>query len=329
MSAALTARGLVVTAPAGVGEAVLVDRVDLDLESGETLALVGESGAGKTLTALALLGLVPPPARLAAGSVVLEGRELVGRPERELRRVRGAGIAYMPQDPAAALLPVRRVGAQVAETLRAHAPLSRAAARARAARALAEVGLPRDDLPHRLSGGQRQRALLALALAPGPRVLLADEPTAAVDALTTARVLALLDERRRARGLAMLLITHDLGAVARAAGRVAVMYAGRVVEEGTVAQVLRSPRHPYAMGLVACAPRLDRAGRRRRTPIPGRPPPPGARPPGCAFAPRCPARRAECDAAPPPLRAVEEGRRVACVLDAAEAAVVRSRTGAA
>jgi oligopeptide/dipeptide ABC transporter ATP-binding protein len=309
----LSARGLRVEAEGSAGPVALVDGVDLELAPGETLAVVGESGAGKSLTLWALLDLVPPPARRAGGTVALEGGE----------GVRGAGIGLVPQDPAASLDPVRRVGAQVAETVRAHRRCSRAEAREAAAAALAEVGLPRDDYPHRLSGGQRQRATIAVALAAGPRVLLADEPTSALDPGLGLEVLDLLDARRRERGLGLLVVSHDIGAVARVAARVAVMYAGRIVEEGPAAAVLRAPRHPYTAGLLASLPRAG-AGRARAA-IPGEPPEPGRLPPGCPFAPRCPARRPACDEARPPLRDVGGGRAVACVLDEGEAAAVRAR----
>ena len=317
VSALLSARGLRVAGPGG---AALVDGVDLDLEAGEVTALVGESGAGKTLTGLALLGLVPPPARMEAGAVTLGGVDLGALAPRSRRRVRGAGIALVPQDPAAALDPVARVGAQLAEVLRAHAPLGRREARIAASAALAEVGVDRDDHPHRLSGGQRQRALIAMALAPRPRVLVADEPTASLDPSVQVAVLDLIDARRREEGLAVLLISHDLGAVARVAGRVAVMYAGRIVEEGPARAVLSAPRHPYTAGLLALAPRLGAP--RVRVPIPGAPPQPGRLPPGCAFAPRCPAAREECRAARPELRAAGPARRVACVLTDREAAAL-------
>ena len=318
MTAVLRARGLRVTGPSGEA---LVGGVDLDLEAGRTLAVVGESGAGKTLTALALMGLVPAPARLDGGSVTLEGREITGLATRDLRAVRGARIALVPQDPAAALDPVMRVGAQIAEVLRVHGGLGRAAARAGAAEALAEVGVTRDDHPHRLSGGQRQRALIAMALAPGPRVLVADEPTASLDPTVQVAVLDLIARRRAEMGLAVMLISHDLGSVSRTADAIAVMYAGRVVEEGPARAVLSAPRHPYTAALMALAPRLE--GRRSlRAPIPGSPPEPGSESSGCAFAPRCPARRASCDLSPPPLRPAGPGRRVACVLTHREAAAL-------
>jgi len=318
VNAVLTARGLRVTGPSG---ALLVDGVDLALAPAAVTALVGESGAGKSLTGLALMDLVPGPARLCGGEVALDGRPISGLGPRDLRRVRGAGIALVPQDPAAALDPVARVGAQVAEVLRVHRGLGRAAARAAAAEALAEVGVTRDDHPHRLSGGQRQRALIAMALAPGPRVLIADEPTASLDPTVQIGVLDLIAARRDQGGLAVLLISHDIGSVARLADRVAVMYAGRIVEEGPVRSVLGAPRHPYTAGLIALAPRMGRP-RVPRVPIPGSPPEPGALPPGCPFAPRCPARRAACEAARPELRPAGPGRRVACVLTHREASAL-------
>ncbi len=317
MTAVLSARGLRVTAPSG---AALLDGVDLDLPSGTVSALVGESGAGKTLTALALLGMVPAPALRRAGTVWLEGVELGVLPQRELQRVRGGRIALVPQDPAAALDPVMRVGAQIAEVLRVHAGLGRRAARAAAAAALAEVGVERDDHPHRLSGGQRQRALIAMALAPGPQVLVADEPTASLDPSVQVEILDLIARRRAERGLGVLLISHDLGTVARLADRILVMYAGRVVEDGPAGAVLSAPRHPYTAGLLAAAPRIDTP--RPPRPMPGVPPAAGASAPGCPFVPRCPLRREECSGDRPPLRPVGQGRRVACVLSHAEASAL-------
>ena len=246
----LSVRGLRVIGPGGEA---LVDGVDLDLRAGEIVGLVGESGAGKSLTALSLLGLVPLPAHAAGGEVVLEGERLDAMRPAGLARVRGARIGLVPQDPAAALDPVRRVGAQIAETLRAHAPMGRAEAARRAAEALAEVGVVRDDHPHRLSGGQRQRAMIAMALAPGPAVLIADEPTASVDPAVRMAILDLIAIRAREAGLAVLLISHDLGAVARVAGRVLVMDGGRIVEEGPPSLLSRAARHPRTVRLAAAA----------------------------------------------------------------------------
>ena len=260
LSAALTARGIRVTGPRGEA---LVDGVDLDLAPGEVLALVGPSGSGKTLTALSLIGLVPPPARAAGGAVTLRGRTISGLEGEEMRRVRGAGIALITQDPASGFDPVRRVGDQLAETLRAHQDVGRAEARARAARALADVGVERDDFPHRLSGGQRQRAMIATALAPGPAVLLADEPTASLDPTLRVMVLDLIDRRRADSGLAVLLISHDLASVRRIADRVAVMRDGRIVEGGPVSRVPATASPPAAgqgTAAPAAAPLLEARG---------------------------------------------------------------------
>lgn len=316
MSVLLSARGLRVTTASG---AALVDGVDLDLEAGSVTALVGESGAGKSLAAHGLLGLVPGPALALEGIVRLGAEVISALSERDRRRIRGTQIGLVPQDPAAALDPVMRVGAQIAEVLRVHTGAGRAGARARAHEALSEVGVARDDHPHRLSGGQRQRASIALALVAGPRLLVADEPTASLDPAVQVGILDLIESRRVRDGLTVLLISHDLGAVARLADRVAVMYAGRIVEEGPTRSVLSAPRHPYTAGLMALAPRMvGRPG--LRIPIPGQPPAAGRRSPGCSFAPRCPARRDVCEVGAPALRPSGVGRRVACVLTHREAA---------
>lgn len=257
MSVLLVARGIRVLGPDGTA---LVDGVDLRLRRGETLALVGASGAGKSLTARALIGLVPPPARMTEGVVELDGRDTAALGGRDPLGVRGRRIALVPQDPAASLNPVRRVGAQIAEVLRAHRGMDRGQAREAARAALAEVGVPRDDHPHRLSGGQRQRAAIALALAPGPEVVIADEPTSALDAPLRLEILALLRARRAAGGLALLLVAHDIGTVARVADRVMVMSAGRIVEEGSARAVIGAPRDRRTRELIASAPRLPRGG---------------------------------------------------------------------
>ncbi|MGD9695823.1 MAG: nickel ABC transporter ATP-binding protein NikE [Thermoleophilia bacterium] len=256
MSALLEARRVVVEVPGEAGARAAVDGVDLDLHPGECLGLVGESGAGKTLLALSLLRLVPPPARARAERLALGGADLRALDPRGLRAVRGARIGLVPQDPAASLDPVRRVGWQVAETLRAHARMSRREAAARAAELLGEMGVDRDDHPHRLSGGQRQRALIAMALAPDPAVLVADEPTSGLDSVVRARILDLIDRHRRERGLAVLLISHDMGVIARLADRVAVMERGRIVEQGRTGRLLRSPVHPLTARLIDAAPRM-------------------------------------------------------------------------
>ena len=288
------------------GEVAVVRGASLAIDRGEIVGLVGESGSGKSLTALAVLGLVPPPGRIAAGSVKLEGRELVGASERDYRAVRGARIGLVFQEPGAALNPVLTIGAQIVETIRAHRSLSRSAARQRALELLESLALPDParrlkQYPHELSGGQKQRALLAIALAAEPELLIADEPTTALDVTIQAEVLDLLESLRRTRGLAILLITHDLGVVARSCDRLAVLYAGEVVEEGATRDVLSAPAHPYTRGLLASLPRLGEGIEcGRLAAIPGQVPAAGAFPPGCAFHPRCGDRLAHCASDAPP-----------------------------
>jgi peptide/nickel transport system ATP-binding protein len=292
-----------------------VDGVSLALSPGEAVAVVGESGCGKTQLARAILGLTPDGGRLG-GRVRYGGRDLLPQSDREWGAVRGREIAMVFQEPASALDPVRTVGEHVVEALRLHGA-ARADARRAAVEALRSVAFPDpergvDAYPHRLSGGLRQRACLAIALAPGPRVLLADEPTASLDATVALQILDLLDRLRRERGLALLLITHDLGVVARHSERVLVLYAGRVVEEGATDALLARPSHPYTQGLLRSAPRLHAAARRpgeRYETIPGTLADLSARPAGgCAFAPRCPERFAPCEARDPILFPAGAGR---------------------
>ncbi len=281
--------------PEGVVHAV--DGVSYDLHRGETLGLVGESGCGKTVSALALLGLLPaPPARVVGGEVRFEGRDLLALSRRELRAVRGRGVAMVFQDPTTSLHPAFAVGAQIDEALRLHdAGLSRRQARARTAALLTSVGVPAAEsrargYPHQWSGGMRQRAMIAMAIANGPSVLVADEPTTALDVSTQAQVLGVLRRAQQRTGAATLLISHDLGVIAEMADRVAVMYAGRIVETGSARELFASPRHPYTLGLLASLPRLDRP-QRRLAAIPGQPPSLVQRPDGCPFHPRCRLRR--------------------------------------
>ena len=279
--------------------------VSLALREREIAALVGESGAGKSLTGLALTGLTPAVARVT-GSIKLEGQELVGLGDRRLRRIRGARVGMVHQDPMSALNPVWTAGEQVAETLRAHSGLSRKQARERTVELLARVRLPNPrrvaaSYPHELSGGMRQRVVIAIAIACDPAVLVADEPTTALDVTVQAQILDLLVAMRDELGVAILLITHDMGVVAETADRVCVMYAGRIVEEGAVADVLAAPAHHYTRALLASA-ELDMP-RGKLLAIPGSPPPLGTAPAGCSFAPRCPAVQADCrEAEPPPLQ---------------------------
>lgn len=301
-------RDLRVEVPADGRLVPAVDGVSFSLAPGEALAVVGESGCGKTLAARALVGLSPEGSRVT-GSIRIAGRELGGAPESAWRRVRGREIGLVFQEPGAALDPVATVGAQIREAVLAHSRVGRRAADALARERLKEVGFPDPDrgmkeYPHRLSGGMKQRAFLAIALASDPRVLVADEPTTALDATVAAQVLDLLDRLRVERGLALLLISHDLGVVARHSGRLLVLYAGRVVEEAGTADFFLAPRHPYSRGLLAAVPRLRAtpAGAARFHAIPGTVPDLASRPEGrCAFVPRCPERFEPCDRREPEL----------------------------
>ena len=299
----------------------VVDGVSFDVAEGEVVALVGESGSGKSVTSLSLLDLVPPPGRRVGGEVAFEGREVASRTPEELRRLRGGGIGFVFQEPGAALDPVRTVGSELLAVLKRHRGLSGVEARREAVAWLERVALPEpevrmDDLPHRMSGGMRQRATIALALAGGPRLLVADEPTTALDVTIQAQVLELLVRLRDALGLAVLLVTHDLGIVADVADRALVMYAGEIVEEGPVRRLLDGPEHPYTRALLASSPdSLAGTGRRRLPAIAGNVPEPGAWPPGCRFAPRCPVAFDRC-ATERPLPASRPGGRVSCHLAA-------------
>ena len=277
-----------------------VDGVSLSLRRGETVALVGESGCGKSITALSVMGLVPkPPGRIAAGRIMLEGRDIAGLPEPALERLRGNRMAMIFQEPMTSLNPVMTIGGQVAEALRLHRGLSRAAADRQALAVLEEVKIPSaaqrfSEYPHQFSGGMRQRVMIAIALACEPALLLADEPTTALDVTIQAQVLGLLADLKDRHGMAMLFITHNLGVVAQIADRVAVMYAGQIVEQGGVHEIFARPRHPYTNALFAAIPRLDLDGQHLAA-IPGRVPALDAMPAGCRFAPRCPLARAGCE----------------------------------
>jgi oligopeptide/dipeptide ABC transporter ATP-binding protein len=307
-----------VTARRGTSRPVrAVDGVSLHIGRGETLGLVGESGSGKSVTALSIIRLVSFPGRITGGSVIFEGRDLASLHEGELRHIRGARIGFVFQEPMTALNPVFTVGDQIAEALVVHRVARGAAARARAIELLDAVRMPDPsrrarDYPHQLSGGMRQRALVAAAIACQPSLLIADEPTTALDVTIQAEILDLLAAMRDRIGLSLLLITHDLGVVARLADRVAVMYAGRVVEEGTVHDVLASPQHPYTRGLLASLPGATPGSRLRA--IPGTVPDLAALPPGCAFAPRCGERLGACDARRPEAITVSPGHSARCFL---------------
>jgi oligopeptide/dipeptide ABC transporter ATP-binding protein len=317
----LDVRGLTVEFAGGRGAARhpvrAADGVSLEIGRGEVLGLIGESGSGKSMTALSLLRLVPPPGRIVAGRVLLDGQDILTLDARALRRVRGAAVGFVFQDPMAALNPVFTVGDQIADALSAHGLASRAGARARAVELLGVVRIPEPhrrakDYPHQLSGGMRQRVLIAAAIACRPQLLVADEPTTALDATIQADILDLLETMRQDFGLSVLLITHDPGVVTHLADQVAVMYAGRIVERGPASDVLAAPGHPYTRGLLASVPGPF-PGRRLQA-IPGAAPDLAALPSGCAFAPRCPDRFGACDLARPEEVMVTPGRRARCFL---------------
>jgi oligopeptide/dipeptide ABC transporter ATP-binding protein len=291
--------------------------VSFHLDAGETLCLVGESGSGKSVTARSIIRLVQPPGRMAAGTVRLNGRDLMSLGETEMQQVRGAEIGFVFQEPMTALNPVFTIGHQIEETLRGHGRATRSTARARAIELLSSVSVPEperrvDEYPHQLSGGLRQRALIAMALACEPRVLIADEPTTALDVTIQAQILELLRELQKRLGLGLLLITHDLGIVAEMGDRVAVMYAGRIVEHSSVKVLFAEPKHPYTRGLLDSIPG-DAPGTRLRA-IQGTVPPLGSLPPGCSFITRCPLRFEPCPSAHPGDTVFDQDRTVKCYL---------------
>jgi oligopeptide/dipeptide ABC transporter ATP-binding protein len=300
------------------GEAVAVDDVSLSVGRGQTLAIVGESGCGKTVLALSALDLVAPPGRVAGGRVVFDNRDLLALPRRERRAIRGRRAAMIFQEPMTALNPVLTIGDQVAEPVRVHARLSRRQSLAKAEAMLGQVGLPDPGrrlraYPHELSGGQRQRVMIAMALILSPELLIADEPTTALDVTVQRQILDLMLELTRARGTAIVLVTHNLGVVAQTADAVAVMYSGRLVEQSPVEPLFRDPLHPYTQGLLASLPRLDEPGS-RLSPIAGTVPSLLALPRGCHFHPRCPRAFAPCARDIPAMTERPDGRRVRCWL---------------
>lgn len=308
---------LVVKAETPTGEVTLVDGISLEVAAGEVLSLVGESGSGKSITMLAVMGLLPPGAWIDSGSILFRGAEVTTLSEREINRIRGGELAMVFQDPMTTLNPVRRIGAQLAEGVRLHdRSLSRGQARRRVVELLDSVGIPDPeakmrDYPHQWSGGMRQRALIAGAMAHDPALLIADEPTTALDVTIQAQVMKVLARSRADADSAMILITHDLGLVAQVADRVAVMYSGRIVEEQDVYGIFESPRHPYTAGLLASVLSLEGDGGSAYA-IPGQPPTPATRGAGCAFQQRCIVGRDrdECAIAPPIVHAADA--RVAC-----------------
>jgi len=313
--ALLEVRNLTVCFDTPAGEVAAVRGVDLDIAEGECIAIVGESGSGKSQALLACLGLLAANGR-ARGEVHFAGEPILNRPERELARLRGGAIGYVFQDALGSLTPHLSVGTQLEESLCCHRKLPRAEARREAQRMLERVHVPDPvsrlrQFPHELSGGTRQRVAIAASLMPRPRLLIADEPTTALDVTVQAQLLALFRELRHELGMSLVMVTHDLGIIAGLAERVVVMYAGRVVEQGPADQVFRQPAHPYTAGLLEALPRLDDVPGTKMRSIPGTPPEPGASVPGCAFASRCRLATTSCQRTEPSLRDAG-GRSVAC-----------------
>jgi peptide/nickel transport system ATP-binding protein len=318
----LEIRGLKTHFDTDDGVVQAVDGVDLVVARGETVGVVGESGCGKSVTAMSVLKLIPmPPGRIAGGQIMWRGRDLIGLPANDMRRIRAKEIAIVFQEPMTSLNPVYTVGAQIAEVVRLHEGLGRRAALERTVEMLRLVQIPNPqrrvhDYPHQFSGGMRQRVMIAMALSCDPALLIADEPTTALDVTIQAQILELLQDMKARFGMAIMLITHAMGVVAETAQRVVVMYAGKVIEEAAVGQLFGNPRHPYTQGLIRSIPRIDRAAtdRVRLEAIPGVVPSLIDPPRGCRFESRCPFAMDRCREASPPLREIEPGHKVACVL---------------
>jgi peptide/nickel transport system ATP-binding protein len=317
----LAIRGLKVHFATDDGMVRAVDGVDISVDRGETVCVVGESGCGKTVTAMTVLKLIAmPPGRIVDGQILWQGRDLVPLPPEQMRAIRAKQIAIVFQEPMTSLNPVYTVGDQIAEVVRQQEGLSRRAAMDRAKEMLALVNIPNasrraSDYPHQFSGGMRQRVMIAMALSCNPQLLIADEPTTALDVTIQAQILDLLAEMKDRLGMAVMLITHAMGVVAEVAQRVVVMYAGKVVEEAPVRELFGNPRHPYTQGLIRSIPRLDLAAteHRRLEAIPGTVPQLLHPPPGCRFAARCARATPDCTAAEPPLREIAPGHKVACI----------------
>lgn len=316
MSAYLSLRDLTVRFRTDRGSITAIDRLSLDLERGEVLGLIGESGSGKSVTLRALLRILPERRTTITGGMQVGGRDVLALRGGALRAYRGGEVSMIFQEPATALDPVHTIGGQIAEAVMVHSGCTKAEAEARALEMLDLVRIPSArarlaSYPHEMSGGMRQRAMIALALSSRPKLLLADEPTTALDATVQIQVILLLRELQRELGMAMIFVTHDVGVAAEISDRVAVMYAGRLLETGTAAQVLTRPAHPYTQGLLASTVHGATPGSRIDA-IPGMPPDPARMPPGCAFAPRCAHSTEACRAAIPALRTQVDGRSVAC-----------------
>ncbi len=318
----LSVRNLVTRFRTGRGNITAVNNVSFDVAAGETVAIVGESGSGKSVTALSILRLIPdPPGHIESGEILFDGKDLLKMSDAEIRAVRGDRIAMIFQEPMSSLNPSLTVGMQVGEPINLHRklPWSQALEKARELLGMVRMSDTASRVsayPHQFSGGMRQRAMIAMALACEPQLIIADEPTTALDVTVQAQILDLLKDLADRTGSALVLITHDLGVVARYADRVVVMYAGRVVESAPAAQLYAHPRHPYTQGLMASVPRLDGDTSVRLVPIEGQPPDLARIPPGCAFAPRCRQATDACRSAAPALREAEPGHQVACILEA-------------
>ncbi len=304
------------------GTVKAVDGISYDVEEGETVAIVGESGCGKSVGAMSILRLIPdPPGRVVGGSIRFAGRDLLKLSDEEIRKVRGGEIGFIFQEPMTSLNPVLSIGLQLTETMELHLGLAPEAATARAIELLGMVGIGEPErrlaqYPHHLSGGMRQRVMIALALSCKPKLIIADEPTTALDVTIQAQILELMKDLTRRFGVAQIIITHNLGVVARYADRVNVMYAGRIVESGTAEQIYHRPRHPYTIGLLASVPRMDQPRGRRLVPIEGQPPDLARLDEGCAYRPRCAWAEGRCAAGHPPLVEVGAGQKAACLRSA-------------
>ncbi|MGM0571017.1 ABC transporter ATP-binding protein [Marinobacter sp.] len=301
-----------------------VDGVSFDVRKGETLAIVGESGSGKSVTAMSILRLIPsPPGEITDGEILFDGRDVLAMNDEEIRQLRGGDIAMIFQEPMTSMNPVLTVGRQLSEPMVTHGKGDRKSLKARCVELLRQVRIPDPEsrlqaYPHQLSGGMRQRVMIAMGLACDPRLIIADEPTTALDVTVQAQILELLKDLTRRNNASMILITHDLGVVARYAERINVMYAGRVVEQGTAREIFKSPRHPYTLGLMASIPRLDQPKGGRLIPITGQPPDLANLPKGCPFHPRCPYAKDQCRQDRPPLTQVSGDHWKACWVDVTE-----------
>jgi oligopeptide transport system ATP-binding protein len=333
MKPVLEVRDLHVSFDTSEGEVQAVRGVSFDLYEGETLAIVGESGSGKTVTVQSLLGLIPrPPGRIKKGSIRYQGRDVTDLPERELDKIRGAEIGFVFQDPMTSLNPTMTIGRQIGEVLVKHRKMSKEKASRNAVTLLRSVGIPNPSerirqYPHQLSGGMRQRVMIAMALAGSPKVLIADEPTTALDVTIQAQILDLLKSLKEQMGMSMILITHDLGVVAEVADRVIVMYGGKMVESGDVQDVFERCRHPYTRGLLASMPRMDRLKGEELEPIPGSPPDLLSPPKGCPFVERCPYAMKICNEWMPDVTVRSDTHQLSCWLEHPMAPPVKDAVG--